>query len=66
MALGGTCGGGEVETGSLNIALGCSGTHYVEQTDLGHRNLLASASQVLGLKAYVTVPSLHVANKVAN
>jgi hypothetical protein len=30
---------------------GCPGTHFVDQAGLKHRNLPASASQVLGLKA---------------
>jgi hypothetical protein len=33
---------------------GCPGTHSVDQIGLGLRNLSASASQVLGLKACVT------------
>jgi hypothetical protein len=33
---------------------GCPGTHFVDQADLKLRNLPASASQVLGLKACAT------------
>jgi hypothetical protein len=33
---------------------GCPGTHSVDQADLKLRNLPASASQVLGLKACAT------------
>jgi hypothetical protein len=36
---------------------GCPGTHFVDQAGLKFRNPPASASQVLGLKACVTVPS---------
>jgi hypothetical protein len=35
---------------------GCSGTHFVVHAGLELRNLPASASQVLGLKAYATRP----------
>jgi hypothetical protein len=35
---------------------GCPGTHFVDQAGLELRNLPASASQVLGLKACVTTP----------
>jgi hypothetical protein len=35
---------------------GCPGTHFVDQVGLKLRNLPASASQVLGLKACVTTP----------
>jgi hypothetical protein len=35
---------------------GCSGTHFVDQTGLELRNLPASASRVLGLKACATMP----------
>jgi hypothetical protein len=35
----------------------CSGTHSVDQAGLELRNLPASASQVLGLKACATMPS---------
>ena len=35
---------------------GCSGTHFVDQAGLELRNLPASASQVLGLKACATTP----------
>ena len=36
---------------------GCPGTHFVDQASLELRNLPASASQVLGLKAGATTPS---------
>jgi hypothetical protein len=35
---------------------GCPGTHFVEQAGLELRNLLASASRVLGLKVCATMP----------
>jgi hypothetical protein len=35
---------------------GCPGTHFVDQAGLEVRNLPASASQVLGLKACATTP----------
>jgi hypothetical protein len=35
---------------------GCPGTHFVDQAVLELRNLPASASQVLGLKACATTP----------
>jgi hypothetical protein len=35
---------------------GCPGTHVVDQAGLELRNLPASASQVLGLKACTTTP----------
>jgi hypothetical protein len=35
---------------------GCPGTHFVDQAGLKLRNLPASASQVLGLKACATMP----------
>jgi hypothetical protein len=35
---------------------GCPGTHFVNQAGLELRNLPASASQVLGLKACTTTP----------
>ena len=35
---------------------GCPGTHFVDQAGLKLRNLPASASQVLGLKACATTP----------
>jgi hypothetical protein len=35
---------------------GCPGTHFVDQAGLELRNLPASASQMLGLKAYATTP----------
>jgi hypothetical protein len=37
---------------------GCPGTHFVDQAGLELRNPPASASQVLGLKACATTPSL--------
>ena len=36
---------------------GCPGTHFVDQAGLGLRNSPASASQVLGLKSWATIPS---------
>jgi hypothetical protein len=39
---------------------GCPGTHYVDQAGLELRNPTASASQVLGLKAYATTPSINL------
>jgi hypothetical protein len=36
---------------------GCPGTHFVDQAGLELRNPPASASRVLGLKAYATMPS---------
>jgi len=36
---------------------GCPGTHFVDQAGLELRNLPASASGVLGLKACTTMPS---------
>jgi hypothetical protein len=36
---------------------GCPGTHFVDQVGLELRDLPASASRVLGLKAYATTPS---------
>jgi hypothetical protein len=35
---------------------GCPGTHFVDQAGLELRNLPASASRVLGLKARATTP----------
>jgi hypothetical protein len=35
---------------------GCPGTHFVDQAGLELRNLPASASRVLGLKACATMP----------
>jgi hypothetical protein len=40
------------------VYLGCPGTHSVDQAGLELRNLPASASQVLGLKACATTPGL--------
>jgi hypothetical protein len=37
---------------------GCPGTHFVDQAGLELRNLLASASRVLGLKACATTARL--------
>jgi hypothetical protein len=37
---------------------GCPGTHFVDQAGLELRNLPASASRVLGLKAYATTPGV--------
>jgi hypothetical protein len=37
-------------------SLGCPGTHFVDQVGLEFRDPPASASQVLGLKAYATTP----------
>jgi hypothetical protein len=42
------------EAGFLCVALGCPGTHSVDQAGLELRNPPASASQVLGLKACAT------------
>jgi hypothetical protein len=39
-------------------SLGCLGTHSGDQAGLELRNLPASASQVLGLKVFTTMPSL--------
>jgi hypothetical protein len=39
---------------------GCPGTHSVDQAGLELRNPPASASQVLGLKAYATMPGLQI------
>jgi hypothetical protein len=41
---------------SLCSSSGCPGTHSVDQAGLELRNLPASASQVLGLKACATSP----------
>ena len=46
------------ETGFLCVALADPGTHVVDQAGLELRNLPASASQVLGLKACATTPGL--------
>jgi hypothetical protein len=40
----------------VSVSPGCPGTHSVDQAGLKLRNPPASASQVLGLKAYVTMP----------
>jgi hypothetical protein len=42
---------------------GCPGAHFVDQASLELRNLPASASQVLGLKAYATTPSCKFLDK---
>ena len=39
---------------------GCPGTHFVDQAGLEFRNLPASASRVLGLKACATTPGREV------
>jgi hypothetical protein len=39
---------------------GCPGTHFVDQAGLELRNLSASASQVLGLKAWATTLVIHL------
>ena len=39
---------------------GCPATHFVDQAGLKLRNLPASASQVLGLKACATTARLHI------
>jgi hypothetical protein len=39
---------------------GCPGTHFVDQAGLKLRNLPASASQVLGLKACATTARHHI------
>jgi hypothetical protein len=44
------------KTGFL-CSLGCPGTHFVDQSSLELRNPIASASQVLGLKACATTPA---------
>jgi hypothetical protein len=44
------------ETGFLCNSPGCPGTHFVDQAGLEFRNLPASASRVLGLKACATTP----------
>jgi hypothetical protein len=46
------------ETGFLLCSPGCPGTHSVDQAGLELRNPLASASQVLGLKACTTTALL--------
>jgi hypothetical protein len=48
-------GGGLVFQDRVSLySPGCPGTHSVDQADLELRNLPASASQVLGLKACAT------------
>jgi hypothetical protein len=37
-------------------SLGCSGTHFIDQTGLELRKQPTSASRVLGLKAFATMP----------
>jgi hypothetical protein len=39
---------------------GCPGTHFVDQAGLELRNLPASASWVLGLKACATMPGIKI------
>jgi hypothetical protein len=39
---------------------GCPGTHSVDQAGLELRNLPASASRVLGLKVFATMPGFQV------
>jgi hypothetical protein len=39
----------------------CPGTHFVDQAGLKLRNPPTSASRVLGLKVYATMPGLQVA-----
>jgi hypothetical protein len=39
-------------------SLGCPRTHFVDQAGLELRNLPASASQMLGLKACTTKPGM--------
>ena len=41
-------------------SLGCPGTHSLDQAGRELRNLSASASQVLGLKACATTPSRNI------
>jgi hypothetical protein len=54
--LGGWGGVGRGDRVSL-YSPGCPGTHFVDQAGLELRNLPASASRVLGLKACTTTPS---------
>jgi hypothetical protein len=42
---------------------GCPETHFVDQAGLELRNLPASASQVLGLKACATTPGFHMGSE---
>jgi hypothetical protein len=46
------------ETGFLCSPV-CPGTHFVDQAGLELRNPPASASQVLGLKAFATTPGFN-------
>jgi hypothetical protein len=48
-----------LETGFL-CSPGCPGTHFVDQAGLKLRNLPASASRVLGLKAFATTPGIRL------
>ena len=48
------------ETGFLCVAPGCSRTHSADQTDLQLRDLLASASEVLGLNVCATISGLQI------
>jgi hypothetical protein len=43
---------------------GCPGTHFVDQVGLELRNLPASTSRVLGLKACATTPGFNDAFKL--
>jgi hypothetical protein len=47
------------ETGFL-YSRGCPGTHFVDEAGLELRNPPASASRVLGLKAFTTTPGCFV------
>jgi hypothetical protein len=49
-------GGGRFQD-RVSLSWGCPGTHFVDQAGLELRNLPASASRVLGLKACATTPS---------
>jgi hypothetical protein len=51
-------GGGFWRQGFPLCSYGCPGIHFVEQAGLELRNLPASASQVLGLKASTTTAQL--------
>ena len=52
------CRGGIFQDRVSLCSPGCPGTHFVDQTDLELRNPPASASQVLGLKAFSTTTRL--------
>jgi hypothetical protein len=47
------------ETGFL-CSPGCPGTHFVDQAILKFKNLPASVSKVLGLKACTKMPSITI------